>query len=91
MEVFHPMLRVFREPDGTWSSDRHGMGVTPRWRHGHVCADSIEEFEDEVANRLAILLLVDCGVSAYNVGRRITDDVFWLFYEVDEEEGNENS
>ncbi|MRH77622.1 hypothetical protein GH984_02775 [Spiribacter sp. C176] len=79
------MLRVFREPDGTWSSDRYGMGVTPRWRDGPKRADSIEEFEDEVADRLAILLLVDPGVSLDNVGRRINNDIFWLFYEVEAE------
>ncbi len=91
MEIFHPMLRVFREPDGTWLSDRHGIGVTPRWRDGPVCADSLEEFEDEVANRLAILLLIDSGVSVYNVGRRISDNIFWLYYEVDEDAQNEGS
>jgi hypothetical protein len=84
MKVFHPMLRVFRETDGTWSSERRGIGVTPRWRDGPECVESLEEFEDEVADRLALLLLVDPGVSLDNVGRRITDDVFWLYDDSEE-------
>jgi len=44
------MLRVFRDTDGEWWLDRHGLDVTPKhWRDGPDRAKHIDELEDEVA------------------------------------------
>ena len=75
------MLRVFRDPDGEWWADRAGVGVSACVKDGPKRVSNVDEFEDEVASRLAILLHVDPGASFTNVGRRITDDTFWLFFE----------
>jgi len=75
------MLRVFRDEDGEWWADRSGVGVSYRWDSGAERVSSIDEFDNEVADRLAVLLHVEPGGHIEGVGRRISKDTFWLFHE----------
>jgi hypothetical protein len=76
------MLRVFRDTDGEWWLDRHGLDVTPKhWRDGPDRAKHIDELEDEVADRLAKLLFVEPGQGLPSVGKRVDSDTFWLYGE----------
>lgn len=67
------MIRVFRDKDGEWWVDRSGRG--------HDRVSNLDEFEDDIANRLAILLHIAPGDHVEGVGRRVSKDTFWLFKE----------
>lgn len=75
------MLRVFRDGDGEWWADRSDIGRLNHWGHGVEHVRHLDEFEDEVSSRLALLLHVDPGRHIEGVGRRISKDTFWLFHE----------
>lgn len=76
------MLSIYRDPSGEWWIDRKTSTIYPtRLRHGPAQVDNIDELENEVANRLRALLFVDVGVTLDDVGKRISDDVFWLYFE----------
>jgi len=76
------MLRVHRDNDGEWWLERHGLGVHPQhWRDGLERVKSLDELEPEVSDRLSALLFADPGTALPNIGRRIDEKTFWLFYE----------
>jgi hypothetical protein len=76
------MLRVFRDSDGEWWLDRHGLAVSPaRWQNGPDRAANLDELEGEIADRLAKLLFVEPGGALPNVGKRVDSDTFWLYSE----------
>jgi len=76
------MLRAHRDNDGEWWLDRMGVGVyPPRWADGKCRTHDLNELEPEIADRLAKLLFLDPGQSLPEVGRRIDEKTFWIFYD----------
>jgi len=76
------MLRVYRDNDGEWWIDRRGLGIYPtRWSKGPERAESLDDLEPEISERLSALLFVEPGKQLPDVGRRIDEKTFWLFYE----------
>lgn len=72
------MLKVFRDDDGEWWAEPI---LKDTWDIEARRVSCIDDFGDEVANRLAILLHVDHNEHVEGVGRRISKDTFWLFHE----------
>lgn len=78
------MLRVFRDSDGEWWAEHALIGALDVYEPLTSEAQrvsSIDEFDDEVADRLAVLLHVEPGDHIKGVGRRLSSDTFWLFSE----------
>jgi len=82
------MLRVFRDTDGEWWAESVGPlgsldaeALTTPLSGDAERVSSIDEFDNEVADRLAVLLHVEPGKHIEGVGRRISPHTFWLFNE----------
>lgn len=76
------MLKVFRDNDGEWWAEPFLVGALDVYEPLTSEAQrvsSIDEFDDEVADRLAVLLHVEPGDHIEGVGRRLSPYTFWLF------------
>lgn len=77
------MLRVYRERDLV-------AGATDRWvaiptRGGRVHPPheyaTVDDMPEPLRTNLALLLVADNGASLPDIGRRIDNDVFWVYGE----------
>jgi len=50
----------------------------------------MKELEEEVQKRLSILLFAKEGARIDNVGKRLSDETFWLFFEEEDEDDEDD-
>jgi len=83
------MLRVFRNADGSWwrdagfSSSKDVNGVYANSKHR---VTTLDEWPEPISYRVFTLSLMEPGVSVPGVGRRVSDDTFWVYEPQSDEE-----
>ena len=74
------MLRVYRDPQGCYWLTREQ--AHPEWlKSGPPGPTDLDSLEPEVSDRIAKLLHADEGATIDDVGRRISNEIFWLYFE----------
>lgn len=73
------MLRVHRDKDGEWWLDNTGFYTDPKWKSAPSRVSNLAQLPDELAIKLTTLSLSPVGETVPDVGKRISQDTFWVY------------